>query len=374
MRKGWVRKTVDEVCQFRGGGTPSRSVERYWRGEIPWVSPKDMKFDVVSDSIDHISQEAMDRSATSLIPKGSVLVVVRSGILARTVPIAIAGRDLTINQDLKALCPDRSVDSRFLYHLLGSRMAELLSMVSRSATVHRLATEQIRGLQFALPPLSEQRRIVALLDEAFAGLAIAKANAERNLLNARALFESHLQSVFAQREKEWFKTTVGEQLTLQRGFDITKGLQRDGIVPVVSSGGIKSFHDKAMAEGPGVVIGRKGTLGKVFYIESDYWPHDTTLWVKDFKFNEPRFVYYFLLGLDVKRLDSGSANPALNRNQVHPISLHWPPVARQKAIVRTLDALQEGVQQLSSIYERKLLSLDTLKNSLLQRAFSGGLF
>ncbi|MBK9615813.1 MAG: restriction endonuclease subunit S [Uliginosibacterium sp.] len=162
--------------------------------------------------------------------------------------------------------------------------------------------------------LPEQQRIVAILDEAFAGIATARAAAEQNRQNARALFESHLQSVFSQRGEGWLETTVGDQLTLQRGFDITKDQQNDGEVPVVSSGGVKSFHDTAMAKAPGVVIGRKGTLGKSFYLESDFWPHDTTLWVKDFKGNERRFVYYLLSGLNLKKLDTGTANPALNRN------------------------------------------------------------
>ena len=161
-----------------------------------WVSPKDMKFDVVSDSIDHISREAIESSATSLIPKNSVLMVVRSGILARTVPIAITGRELTINQDLKALCPNGAVDARFLYHLLKSKMDILLSMVSRGATVHRLPTEQIRSLDFILPPLSEQRQIVGILDEAIEGIATVKAHTERKLVALEALKNSLLHQAF----------------------------------------------------------------------------------------------------------------------------------------------------------------------------------
>jgi len=162
--KGWVDTTIGEVCDFRGGGTPSKAVERYWKGKIPWVSPKDMKFEVVSDSIDHISMEAVEGSATSLIPKGAVLMVVRSGILARIVPLAVTGRELTINQDLKALCPKNIIESRFLYSLLESKMPILLSLVSRGATVHRLQTEQIRSLNCFLPPRAEQHRIIAQID------------------------------------------------------------------------------------------------------------------------------------------------------------------------------------------------------------------
>jgi len=212
-----------------------------------------------------------------------------------------------------------------------------------------------------------------VLDEAFAGLATPQAHAAKNLQNARALFASHLQSVFTQRGKGWVETTIGDQLTLQRGFDITKSEQQKGKIPVVSSGGIKSYHDKAMAKGPGVVIGRKGTLGKVFFLESDYWPHDTTLWVKDFKGNEPRFVYYLFAGLDVKRLDSGAANPALNRNQVHPINVTWPPIDQQKSLIETLDALATETQRLARHYAQKQAALAGLKKSLLHQAFSGAL-
>ena len=93
--------------------------------------------------------------------------------------------------------------------------------------------------------------------------------------------------------KDWMSTTIGEQVTLQRGFDITVKEQRAGKIPVISSGGLSSYHDTAAVNGPGVVIGRKGTLGKVFYLDSDFWPHDTTLWVKDFHGNDPKFVFYF---------------------------------------------------------------------------------
>ena len=234
--------------------------------------------------------------------------------------------------------------------------------------------KDISRVEFRYPKsLSEQRRIVGILDEALDGIATAIATAENNLQNARALFESHLNAAFTQRGDGWIHTTIGEQAVLQRGFDITKRQQNPGSIPVVSSGGIKSFHDKAMVDAPGVVIGRKGTLGKVFYLEDDYWPHDTTLWVKDFKGNDPRFVYYFFTGLDVLHLDSGAANPALNRNQVHPINVDWPPVSEQPTIVATLDALVEETQRLESIYQRKLDALDELKKSLLHQAFSGQL-
>ena len=141
----------------------------------------------------------------------------------------------------------------------------------------------------------------------------------------------------------WSLERIGDVITLQRGFDITKANQRPGRVPVVSSGGISSYHDQAAAAGPGVVIGRKGALGKVFYLEGDYWPHDTTLWVKDFHGNDPRFAYYFLKTLDTLRLDVGSANPTLNRNHVHALPVVWPPLPEQEIIAAILAALDDKI-------------------------------
>ncbi len=93
---------------------------------------------------------------------------------------------------------------------------------------------------------------------------------------------------------DWQETTIGDQVQLQRGFDITKLTQREGRVPVVSTAGVLSCHDTSMANGPGVILGRKGNgIGRAHFITEDYWPHDTTLWVTDFKGNDPKFVFYF---------------------------------------------------------------------------------
>lgn len=143
---------------------------------------------------------------------------------------------------------------------------------------------------------------------------------------------------------DWRDTTIGDVITLQRGVDITRAEQRDGLVPVVSSGGVSSYHDTAHADGPGVVMGRKGSLGKVFYFDGPYWPHDTTLWVRDFKGNDPRFVYYFLQRLDTTFLDVGSANPTLNRNHVHPLPARWPSVRIQQGIAEVLGALDDKIE------------------------------
>ena len=144
----------------------------------------------------------------------------------------------------------------------------------------------------------------------------------------------------------WISTTIGEQLVLQRGYDISKAEQVEGEVPVISSSGIKSFHNQSKVKGPGVLLGRKGTIGTVYYTEGDYWPHSTTLYVKNFQNNNPRFVYYFFQSIkeQLKNMDVGTSNPTLNRNHVHPLNVMWPCVEIQNEIETVLSAFDVKIE------------------------------
>ena len=377
MKARWEYKPLAEVCQIK---PPKAEARQRISGKelVSFVPMEDLGVD----------QKVLKPTQTKTMEEvaGSYTYFAEGDVLLAKITPCFENGKLGIAEKLTngigfgsseyiVFRPSPSLDKVWLYYFLSrqSFREEGAKRMSGAVGHKRVSKEFIETCQIPVPSLPEQQRMIAILDEAFDSIATARANAEKNLQNARALFESHLQSVFTERGEGWVETTVGDQLTLQRGFDITKNEQRDGDVPVVSSGGVKSFHDTPMAKAPGVVIGRKGTLGKCFYMDQDYWPHDTTLWVKDFKNNEPRFIYYLLLGLDVKHLDSGAANPALNRNQVHPIKITWPPVSKQKALAQRFDALLVETQHLESLYQRKLAALDELKQSLLHQAFSGQL-
>jgi type I restriction enzyme S subunit len=144
--------------------------------------------------------------------------------------------------------------------------------------------------------------------------------------------------------KHWKPAVLRDLVFLQRGFDITKAQQKDGDIPVISSSGPSSFHNEAMASGPGVVIGRKGTLGTVHYSEGDYWPHDTTLWSKSLNGNNARFVYYTLKCLKLERFNVGGANPTLNRNHIHGLPIHLADRPTQDAVVSILSAYDELIE------------------------------
>ena len=153
----------------------------------------------------------------------------------------------------------------------------------------------------------------------------------------------------------WKEAALQDLVVFQRGFDITKAEQKEGDVPIISSSGVSSFHSEAKVAGPGVIIGRKGSLGTIHFSDVDYWPHDTTLWSKHFKGNSPRFVYYFLHMLHLERFDVGSSNPTLNRNHIHGLKIRIPPVEVQKEIadlLSTYDVLIENNRRRIELLER----------------------
>jgi type I restriction enzyme S subunit len=142
----------------------------------------------------------------------------------------------------------------------------------------------------------------------------------------------------------WRDILLGEVVTLQRGFDITKVEQSEGPYPVISSSGPTSTHASYKVRGPGIVIGRKGTLGGVYYSQGDFWPHDTTLWVKDFHGNDPRFVYYWMQTLGLRNYDVGASNPTLNRNHLHLLPTSVPDAPTQRKIAAVLSAYDSLIE------------------------------
>lgn len=159
---------LSEICTFLSGGTPSVSNRDFWSGDICWVSPKDMRSDVIVDTEDHITASAIKGSATKLVPANTILVVARSGILVRRLPVSLTSKPMTFNQDIKAILVDeKCAMTKFVTYFLRSQEEEILnSGVKKGATVHSLASGYLENLRITLPPLDEQQRIVDILDRA----------------------------------------------------------------------------------------------------------------------------------------------------------------------------------------------------------------
>jgi len=162
----WMEVKLGEVGAWKGGGTPSKSVSEYWTGTMPWVSPKDMKKFRISEAEDHISEAAIEGSSVQPIPENSLLMVVRGMILGRAFPVALTTREVTINQDMKALMPHVPETAEFLLFALRAFEPVVLASIERSSHgTCKLLTEVLHSFPIPIPPLAEQRRIVAKVDE-----------------------------------------------------------------------------------------------------------------------------------------------------------------------------------------------------------------
>lgn len=138
--------------------------------------------------------------------------------------------------------------------------------------------------------------------------------------------------------------TIGQFLSLQRGYDLTGDEREVGNIPVVGAAGQNGFHNKALASAPGVVVGRcGGSFGQVYFSKEDFWPHNTAMFVTDFKGNDPYFAYYLLKNIDFSKLNSGSAQPSLNRNYVYPTKITVPKPPEQRKIAAVLAALDAKI-------------------------------
>lgn len=152
----------------------------------------------------------------------------------------------------------------------------------------------------------------------------------------------------------WIMRSLGEVATLQRGFDLPYRNRVQGSIPIVTSSGIDDFHNVWKASGPGVITGRYGTIGQVFFVTSNYWPHNTTLYVKDFHGNAPKFIYYMLKTVDFATHSGKSGVPGVNRNDLHQEIVKIPPtLAEQEAIAGALSDADAWIESLEQLIAKK---------------------
>ena len=289
----------------------------------------------------------------------------------------------------------------FLYYLLSKDFDGTLKSHFNGAGIQHFTGESLAQFEVPLPPLPEQQRIVHILDEAFAGIATAKANAEKNLENARALFESHLQSVFTLRRSGWVEKPLGEFATFRNGINYTKNSKGERIKIV----GVRNFQNHFFAplddldtvtidgklsksdslrqndilavrsNGNIELIGRSLLVGEV----TEKISHSGFTIRIRLSTGEvlPRYLCHFMKSASSRKrfTDGGTGTniKSLNQGMLSALAVPFPPIPAQEALVDQLEGLSEETQRLESIYQQKLAALEALKKSLLHQAFTGNL-
>lgn len=199
LPEGWKIKTLGELGKWKGGGTPSKQNKSFWEsGTNLWVSSKDMKFKNINDSIDKITDEAIIKSSAKIISKGAILFVMRSGILRHTLPVAIAGKDLTVNQDLQSVEPYDYIDSEYLYWFIIGQNQKIRQECSKDGTtVESIDTKRLKNYPIQIAPLEEQDLIVQEIESRLSVADKMEESIAQSLQQAEALRQSILKRAFS---------------------------------------------------------------------------------------------------------------------------------------------------------------------------------
>lgn len=264
---------------------------------------------------------------------------------------------------IKAMPGESNVE--FLaYYLLDSEVrASLADKMEGTTGRQRLSKSSLQEWVMPFPPIPEQQSIASVLAKVQASIETQrrivatlkelKAATMAKLFREGTRGERLKQTEIGEMPESWEVVNLGEVLELKRGFDLPSQDRRPGNVPIVSSSGITGTHVKAMVRGPGVVTGRYGTLGQVYYLEEDFWPLNTSLYVRDFKGNDPLFTCYLLQTLEYGGHNDKSAVPGVNRNSLHIIPVGKPHLEEQKGIAATLRLIDSRVEIQAEILEKR---------------------
>ena len=379
---GWAWTTLGEIGEWRGGGTPSKRVERYWDGDIPWVSPKDMKVERIRDTLDHISREAVAESSTTLVPAGSVLVVTRSGILSHTLPVAVAEREVALNQDLKALVPVDGVVSEYVAWGLRAHAQQILRECSKAGTtVANLETSRLLGFRIPLAPLNEQRRIVAAIEEHLSRLDAADASlgaAERKLSVARRSIRE------AEFDGQWDRVPLGEvvdNLDSQRvPVNRTERANRPGTVPYYGATGQVGWIDAPLFNEELCLVGEDGApfldadKDKAYVIDGPSWVNNHAHVLRALAgITSNRYLKHALDAVDYEPFVNGTTRLKLTKRALNQIPIPVPPLEEQRRIVAEVEEKLSVIDAMRASIANAQRRSTALRAAILERAFRGEL-
>jgi type I restriction enzyme S subunit len=395
MRAGWELKKLGDVCDFQNGF--AFQSKTYKESGLPILRITNIK----NDEIDTKSLVYFDIKDYKMnldrfrVFQGDLLIAM-SGATTGKLGISNSSDIFYLNQRVGKFIPRKNVSKAFLYFFLTTKVEESLKIAAGAAQPN-LSTEQINNFEIPLPPLPEQQRIVAILDECFAALEKAKANAEQNLKNAKELFESYLQGVFENKGDGWEEKTLAQiSKTFGRGKSKHRPRNWEGLYggeyPFIQTGDIRNcnhfvteysqtYNDVGLAQSKlwksgTICITIAANIAETGILTFDACFPDSVIGIEvNEKYADRDFVEYLLQSFKVRiqALGKGSAQANINLGTFENELFPFPTVAEQKSIVEKLNQLSAESNKLETIYQQKLADLEELKKSILQKAFAGEL-
>ncbi len=387
LPSGWERVQLHEIAEVN----PRHSLKLSNSLEVTFVPMPALSETTWSFDFTQVRSLGRVRKGYTHFAEGDVLV-------AKITPCMENGKGAVASDlkngigcgttELHVIRPRGNIHPKYIYHFIHqeSFRREAARNFTGTAGQLRVPVSFIKEAEIPLAPLAEQRRIVAKLEKLLAKVESSQKRLERIPTILKRFRQSVLAAACSGRltedwrteheidfEESWRTIDFFDFIVLQRGYDLVLSTVNEGKYPVVTSAGIEKYHSAMKANGPGVVTGRSGSVGKVHYIEQDYWPHNTVLFVRDFKGNLPKYVYYFLLGFDIRNYSASTAVPTLNRNNLRGVEVLVPPIEEQQEIARRIEALFFLADKIEARYQNAMAQVEKLTQSILAKAFRGEL-
>jgi type I restriction enzyme S subunit len=375
----WRQVSLTELGTVERGKSRHRprNDPSLYGGDVPFFQTGDVKAATLymTNASQWYSAKGVAQSRTW--EPGTVCITIAANISET----AILGRRGCFPDSVLGFTPTyQSADAYFVKYLLDVHRGELAS-AARGTTQDNLSLEKLLTYRFRIPDALTRARIAATL-RAFDDL-IENNRRRIEVLEemARAVYREWfvhfrypghesaalVDSPLGALPEGWGWGQVDTHFVLQRGFDLPTSEREPGSVPVIGASGVQGFHSTAKAQGPGLTTGRSGTVGVVTYVPDDFWPLNTSLWVKEFRLSTPRYAYFLLSSIDLLQSASGAAVPTLNRNVVHALPATCPP----RSLIELWDAAAAPVFDLMDVLRRQDRRLEGLRELLLPRLVNG---
>jgi type I restriction enzyme S subunit len=400
MNAGWTTEPLGKLCEFQRGLTYTKGDEAEVSDNVVLRATNiDLTTNLlILDELKYINNNVSIPDSKK-VKIGSLIICTASGSKSHLGKVAYIDGDYgyAFGGFMGMITPKEILVPKYLFYLMISdTYRDFIGELSDGVNINNLKFDDLKPFPVPYPARSEQQRIVRLLDEAFDGIATAKANAEKNLQNARAIFESHLQSVFTQRGPGWVEKRL-EQIGKTQTGSTPKSAETGNYGAVISfvkpadfnpDGSLNYEKDGLSEKGrSGARVVPKGsvlmvcigaTIGKCGYCDRDVTTNQQINGLTPTDGSSNRFLYYQMLTESFQRSvihRSGQATlPIINKSKWSALPVWLPPtIAEQERIAAKFDDLVAETQRLASLYEQKLDALDALKKSLLHQAFTGNL-
>jgi type I restriction enzyme S subunit len=349
--KSWPYLPFSQAVESHGSGSAS----------LPQKEWSDAgSFPVIGQGVDE-PEGWTDREDLLLTP--SPAVVLYGGHTRRVKHVS---HPFVPGPNVKILKPISGLDSKFLYYFLRQ-----LPIESKGYADH---FPLVRKFDVPVPPLAEQQRIVRLLDEAFEGIAIAKANAEKNLQNARAIFESYLNTSYLKNQSGRQPKLLGDLCRVKTGQkDVNEGNPK-GVYPFFTCAENHTFSDSYSFDTEALLIAGNGNVGQVEYFKGKFEAYQRTYVLDEFRGVTARYLYHILktqLSKAVSKKKLGTAMPYIKKGMLTDYQVYVPTTEEQKDACEQFDDLTTRIDTLARLYEQKVIVFEELKNSVMARYFSG---